>query len=195
MCAYFKIAMFITSFLPLWITIAYIDVMALFTGDCNLYTEKIGFITICVSIVFSFMIIKNSMNTIKNSYDYTTYRILEASPEKGITSEFLLAYILPLFTFDFKSWFSVSQFLIYFVILAYLCIRNNNVYANLIFELKGYKFYVCDLQLASEPLVKPIQCIVLSKNNLTAERGNTIKIASLNKPFYLNNDTSQFQNS
>ena len=174
MCSLFKLAMFVTSFIPLWITIIFIDVMSIINNNRNLISEYIG-ITIMML----------SMKEIENSVDFTTFRILEAVQEKGITSEFLLSYILPLFTFDFTRWFSIVQFLIYFVILAFLCVRNNNVYANLIFEAIGYRFYTCDLQWEAECSAKPIQCVVLSRQNLTAERGNTIKIVSLNKPFYL----------
>ena len=71
---------------------------------------------------------------------FNDYVIVSAVQEKGITSEFLLSYILPLFAFDFTLWSGCVEFLIYYVILAFLCIRNNNVYANLWLEVFGYKF-------------------------------------------------------
>lgn len=119
------------------------------------------------------------------SQNYTKYKILSAEQEKGITSEFLLSYILPLFAFDFTRWVSVFEFLIYFVILAFLCVRNNNVYANLLFEIKRYKFYTCEMQWVAEPDTTPISMMVISKKPLTAHKGNTIEVAALNKPFYL----------
>lgn len=125
-----------------------------------------------------------SLGSIQPS-EYKTYKVIDAKQEKGITSEFLLSYVLPLFAFDFTRWDGVVQFLIYFIVLAFLCYRNNNVYANIILELKKYKFYDCELIWSPEPNRKPIQAMVLSKNNLHSQKGNTIEIATLNKPFYL----------
>lgn len=180
----FKSAMFFTSFLPLWITILFINIMSIYNNEINLYSEYIGAICIIVGLFISVIIIWGSMKSIKNS-DFKKYKVIEASQEKGITSEFLLSYILPLFAFDFTKWDSVIQFIIYFGILAFLCIRNNNVYANLLFELKNYKFYTCELIWAPEPETKSIQVITISRKNLCANKGNTIEIAPLNKPFYL----------
>ena len=181
---YFKIAMFFTSFLPLWITIIFIDGLSISRGNADLCTEKIGLILIIVAFIFSCFIIYGSMKKVKVT-DYKPFLIESAIQEKGITSEFLLSYILPLFAFDFTSWESVVQFLIYFCVLAFLCIRNNNVYANLMFECRGYKFYTCELVWSPEPNSHPIQTIVISRSNLCANKGNTIQVAAFNKPFYL----------
>lgn len=184
----FKIAMFTTSFLPLWITVIFIDCMSLMKRTTTPYTEIIGLAVIGVAIFFSTFVIIRSMKSVKET-DYKPYRIKNATQEKGITSEFLLAYILPLFAFNFTEWDRVIEFLIYFCILAFLCIRNNNVYANLIFECKGYKFYTCELEWVPEPTVPSIQAIVISRSNLSANIGNTINVAPLDKPFYLMRDS------
>lgn len=180
----FKIAMFITSFLPLWITVVFIDSMSLIKGETNKYTEVIGLIVIFIAVIGSITAIIFAMNNVKET-EYKPYRIKKAVQEKGITSEFLLSYILPLFAFDFTLWEKVVQFLIYFCILAFLCIRNNNVYANLIFECRKYKFYSCEIEWVPEPSTTPISTIIISKSNLCANCGNTVSIAPLNKPFYL----------
>lgn len=184
---YFKIAMFVTSFIPLWISIIFVNILSIIKGDPNLYTEIIGLIIIAVVLAFSILIINGSMKNI-NDIDYKPYRILEATQEKGVTAEYLLSYILPLFAFDFTRWDSVVQFLIYFFTLAFLCIRNNNVYANFIFECMKYKFYSCELQWIPEPCASPIQAMVISKSNLCSNKGNTIEIARLNKPFHIKRD-------
>lgn len=181
---YFKSAMFFTSFLPLWITILFINLMSIINKEKHLYSEYISSICILVGLLISTLIIMLSIKNLKNT-DYKDYKITEVSQEKGITSEFLLSYILPLFAFDFTRWESIIQFLIYFCILSFLCIRNNNVYANILLEIRNYKFYTCELVWASEPHLKPIQVIAISNKNLCANKGNTIECASLNKPFYI----------
>lgn len=187
---YFKIAMFITSFLPLWITVIFIDILSILKENANLYTEIIGVLSIGISIGISICIIKGSMKKLK-TIDYKAYNIIDAVQEKGITSEFLLSYMLPLFAFNFTEWDSIIQFLVYFITLAFLCIRNNNVYANLLFEFKNYKFYSCELVWASEAETKPIQAIVISNINMCANKGNTVEIATLNKPFYIIKDSKE----
>lgn len=181
---FFKCAMFFTAFLPLWITILFINIKSILQNDIYLFTEYIGIFCIVLGLFLSTLVIVKSIKTIKNS-NYTSYKIIEVTQEKGITSEFLLSYILPLFAFDFTIWYNCVEFIIYFSILAFLCIRNNNVYVNLLLEIKGYKFYTCTIQWVSESNTEPIQVIAISNKNLCANKGNTINIASLNKPFYL----------
>ena len=113
---YFKRAMFFTSFLPLWITVAFIDILSISKGGANLYTEITGLTCIIVIFIFSAFVIYGSMKKLKST-DYKPYIICNAIQEKGVTSEFLLSYILPLFVFDFTRWNSVIEFLIYFIML------------------------------------------------------------------------------
>lgn len=182
----FKISMFITSFLPLWITIVFLDIMSIVKGNECLYTEIIGISVIAVMVFISSIIVYKTIGNLNSSRDYKSYKIVSVTQEKGVTSEFLLSYILPLFVFNFTEWEGVLQFLIYFLILTFLCVRNNNVYANLLLELKNYKFYSCELAWSSERSTSLIQAIVISDVNLSAYKGNTIEISPLNKPFYLN---------
>lgn len=176
--------MFFTSFLPLWITVLFINTKSIFENKVYLYTEYISITCIILGLITSITIILKSIKDISNS-NFVEYKVIEATQEKGITSEFLLSYVLPLFVFDFTKWDGVIQFIIYFGILAFLCIRNNNVYVNILFEFKKYKFYTCNLKLSSESSINPIQVIAISNKNLCAYKGNTIEIAPLNKPFYL----------
>ena len=185
MNALFKYAMFFTAFIPLWITVLFLDAMSI-SDKTNSYigTEVMGIGCIIIGLVVSMIVILCSMKNMTDN-DYKKYRILSVEQEKGITSEFLLSYILPLFAFDFAEWMSVVEFLIYFGMLAILCTRNNNVYANILFEVKRYKFYTCEMQWGAEADTTPIQMTVISKRPLTAYKGNTIEVAALNKPFYL----------
>lgn len=84
-----------------------------------------------------------------------------------LTAEFLLAYILPMIAFDFSSPDGIILFLICFVVLSFLCVRNSNVYTNIFLEFKGYKMYTCDIEcgiLDKKHIYK--DCLVISKNNL-----------------------------
>ena len=181
----FKVAMFFTAFIPLWLTVLFLDVMNIADKSNNsIGSEVMGIGCIGIGLLLSTIIIFCSMRGVEER-DYAKYKILSVEQEKGITSEFLLSYILPLFAFDFTKWISVIEFLIYFLILAFLCVRNNNVYANLLFEVKKYKFYTCEMQWVAEADATPISMTVISKKPLTAHKGNIIEVAALKKPFYL----------
>lgn len=186
----FKLAMFFTSFIPLWATVLFINIQSIIKNEKHLYTEYISIGCILIGTIFSVIVI---MSSIKKVHDggHKRYRIVQVTQEKGITSEFLLAYVLPLFAFDFTKWDSVVQFLIYFLVLTYLCVRNNNVYANLLLEFKKYRFYMCELQWEAEQETEVISGLVISKKNLVPNRGNTIYISPLNKPFYLTKDLEE----
>ena len=93
-----------------------------------------------------------------------------------ISSEFLLAYVLPMIAFDFEKMKGIILFVIYFVTLAFLSIRNNNVYTNIFLEFKGYKMYLCDLEaerMGRTYMYK--ECLVISKNNITNKIDNNME--------------------
>lgn len=186
----FKICMFVTSFIPLWISILFIEVMSLIEKTKYFWSEVIMLTLIIVILPLSVFVMISFLRK-KETEAGEPYEIVNAKQEKGLTSEFLLSYILPLFAFDFTEWKSVVLFWIYFLILAFLCIRNDNVYANLVLEKMHYKFYECDLLYSARDLNKSKQFLVMSKEPLASLEG-TIYITSLNKPFYVHNHKSIF---
>lgn len=184
---WFRISMFITSFLPLWITILFIEILSIFKNDKNLFTEYVVIFLVLITLSTSLFIIFYTISRKISSRSFHSYELEEVSLESGVTSEFLLSYILPLVAFDFTVWDKVAQFMLYFLILSFLCIRNNNVYANLLFEIRGYRFYSCNLKWAVESRTSIIPAIVMSKEDLRAKKGQLVKLARLNKPFYIMN--------
>lgn len=65
----------------------------------------------------------------KQEYIYKSNKIKEIIGGflHKLASEFLLAYILPMIAFDFGDMNELILFLIYFSVLVFLCIRNNNM--------------------------------------------------------------------
>jgi len=181
---YFKVAMFYTSFIPLWITILFIDILSIIRDGSSPYTEIIEIVLILLGLLFSILIITKTITSVSHEHG-VKYKIIHAEQEKGITSEFLLSYILPLFAFNFTQWDGAIMFSVYYGILMFLCVRNNNVYANLFFEIRNYKFYNCELQWTAEPDVPTTQPMIIGQKNLCANKGNTVEIICLDKPFYL----------
>ena len=117
-------SMYFLSFFPLWISVLFLDIKSIAEGKSHVWTEKISIILILgitlASLVILMVIIKS-----KNKNGSQIYTIVEATEEKTVTADFLLSYILPLFAFDFTVWDEVVQFLIFFVVFAFLSIRHN----------------------------------------------------------------------
>jgi hypothetical protein len=94
-------------------------------------------------------------------------KVLSARKSNTLVSDFLLAYVLPMIAFDFTNPQGVLLFLIYFCVLAFLSIRNNNVYTNILFEFKKYSMYNCKMEfiVAGKAVIRD-DCTVFSKSNL-----------------------------
>lgn len=189
----FKWNMFMTSFLPLWITIVVSNIWNIISyvinnwstdGICanaintiqhNIIAIIVNLIICIVALVSIFSI--NSFLKYKCTNDNKPkIKVVEAKRANKLSSEFLLAYILPMIAFDFSELKSVVLFTIYFGMLAFLCIRNNNVYTNILLEIKGYRMYSCNLERTVMGRIYLYNdCLVLSKNNLTINDNNFIE--------------------
>ena len=175
MTQFFKWNMFFTSFLPLWISIVVTDLWTI--GNKIVENSKEAFensrieiITIVLLIgytLFSMFYISRIISVQERSTNKEQGIIVRAKRANKLSAEFLLAYILPMIAFDFSSMNNIVLFLIYFVVLSFLCIRNSNVYTNIFLELKGYKMYECDIERrVMNRTITDEACLVISKNNL-----------------------------
>lgn len=184
---WFKWNMFFTSFLPLWFSIIVSDIWSIVVKVNKLLasnTEKtpvtvksvlgsipIEIITMVLLLICSAVSIYAINDKIKiqqsaDNLDHGT--IKRAKRGNKLTAEFLLAYILPMIAFDYSDIKSILLFLIYFAVLTFLCIRNNNVYTNIFLEFKGYRMYECDIECPTmNGSIIYADSLVISKNNLT----------------------------
>ena len=200
----FKWNMFITSFIPLWLSIIVVDVWSVIEYGLNNWSHKRQLIcnleclvlenVVCISvilIIFILMLISiwsiNIFIRDKCSNDTPPkVKIKKALRANKLSTEFLLAYILPMIAFDFTELKSVVLFVIYFAMLTFLCIRNNNVYINIWLEFKGYKMYTCDIE--AEKLGRPHKyndCLVISKNDLTTQIDKQMECWDFNNYIYI----------
>ena len=175
MTQFFKWNMFFTSFLPLWISIVVTDLWTIGNKIVENSKEafensKIEIITIVLLIgytLFSMFYISRIISAQERSTNKEQGIIVRAKRANKLSAEFLLAYILPMIAFDFSSMNNIVLFLIYFVVLSFLCIRNSNVYTNIFLELKGYKMYECNIERrVMNRTITDEACLVISKNSL-----------------------------
>ncbi len=191
----FKWDMFVTSFIPLWISIIIFDLwdivehaIVIFAKDEKLINKLLSCaldnIIQLVSIAVIFIMVAISIHGInkflckrESSKQNLPGTILKAKKANKLSSEFLLAYILPLIAFDFSNLKSIALFLTYFVILAFLCIRNNNIYTNILLEFKKYRIYSCDIErpVPGNKRVIYYDSLIISKDDLTSLENKQIK--------------------
>ncbi|EOS61377.1 hypothetical protein C815_00552 [Firmicutes bacterium M10-2] len=174
-CLYF------TSFLPLWISILFIDIKSRFESPENLWTERISICVISLASIISFIVLQSAFA--HNSKEGSTkLMVKDVADDKTISSEYLLSYILPLFAFDFTKWDQVVLFLIFFVMLGFLCISHNHFSANICLEILNYKMFTCELEDEDKNV---IQWKIISHRTLTTHKGEYIYLKSLNNEIKL----------
>lgn len=173
-------SMYYLSFVPLWITILFIDIKSIIVGGGYKWTEIISIIAILTFLLISLIVLFVKFNS-KNDERYM-FTIRDAKECKTITSEYLISYILPLFAFDFTLWDEVVEFMIFFIVLGFLCIYHNNFSVNIILELLQYRFYECSLINADNIEVEKI---IISRDILSTNKGGIINVKVINNEYSL----------
>lgn len=133
----FKWNMFITSFIPLWLTIIVADIWSIVESgienwllEDNLFYNIVKIckmnrvaifvvLTILVLMLVGIMSIDQFLKDKCSNNEPPRIKIKRAIRANKLSSEFLLAYILPMIAFDFTELKSVVLFAIYFVMLAF----------------------------------------------------------------------------
>ncbi len=174
-CLYF------TSFLPLWVSILFIDIKSHLENTENLWTERISIAIILFASLFSLVVLLLAFAS--NSKEGSTkVMVKNVADNKTITSEYLLSYILPLSAFDFTEWDQVVLFLIFFVTLGFLCIRHNHFSFNIWLEILNYTVFTCELEDEDKNVV---QRKIISHRTLNTYKGEYIYLKSLNNEIKL----------
>lgn len=200
----FKWHMFVTSFIPLWATIVFIDIWEVVLQGKNIWEAELTFlenIKCCISnnmlqfisvlvimivVIISIISIEKVMHK-REIANNDVAIIKKAHKESLLSTQYLLSYILPLVAFDFGSLRDIIIFLLFFAVLAFLSIRNNNVYTNIYLEFRSYKIYTCDIQITKiDKIVEYENCFVLSKVDLTQEVEEKFPYWEIDATHYIN---------
>lgn len=177
----FKSCMFIISFLPLWINILIINGISIFQNSDGILVAICNSVLILISVIFSFLYISFANKKINKKDNLIECKLISSYQEKSMASNYLLSYILPLFIFDFNTLLGVLQFLIYFVIILVLCVKNSYVYINILLEFLGYTTFNCKiLEEGREKVV-----YVISNDDFNGYKNKDVNIYELDNPFYL----------
>ena len=180
MSIFFSLSLFYLSFIPLWISVLFVDIKYIIDGNNSLCTAYISIGCILLFIILSLVVVIRYIMKIKTKEGTHKYTIVDAKENKSITTDYMLSYILPLFVFDFTHLDGVIMFLIFFITLGFLCIKHNNFCVNIIFEIANYRFYSCTLK--NEDNVE-INRTIISRSILNSNVGNVIDLKLLNNEF------------
>jgi hypothetical protein len=192
----FKWHMLITAFTPLWCSIIVIFVFD-FLDMCFIswysflvekWPEIILLLFILISFPISFFSILSFIKIKKKPREETGEgTIIHAKKSNMLVSNFLITYILPMLAFNYKELHGIILFAIYFSVLVYLSIRNNNVYTNIIFEFMHFRMYSCKIKriFAGEEYIFN-DCIVISKENLTSKSEYLFPFFDFENDIYIN---------
>lgn len=203
----FKWNMFVTSFLPLWVTIilfdvwdivAYIVVRLEYIGvpdfDFRGGVERllranalqvITIVAICVMLSAGIRGLSGFLKQ-KEKENCPCGKLLRVAGNGRLPAEFLLAYVLPMVAFDFSEGKGVMLFVVYFLVLAYLCIRNNNVYTNIYLELRKYRMYECDIECrVGNATHVYFGSLVISRRDLRTRAGGEIRYYDFDNYVYI----------
>lgn len=177
----FQLSMYYMSFMPLWISVIIMDVKSLwYDRTPNPWTEgiSIGCIFIC-SILF-FLVMKRGLKA-GNVQNKNQVELIEAKEEKFLIAEFLMAYIFPLFAFDFTKWDGVVLFLLFFGIFGWQCIIHKYLCVNIVLDIMKYKVYDCKLSDTDVIFEKKI----LSKRKLCSQTNTSIVYTAINNDYII----------
>lgn len=198
-----KLSLFITAFLPLWCSmiVTYIWSIGSYIGDkwCrrdrfqrNLIRvfENNVFTIIMISIILSgicicCLVIKKEI--IERKEPRPKARVCNVRRANKLSSEFLLAYVLPMVSFDFLAIRDIILFIIYFITLAIICLKNNNVYTNIFLELYGFNLYECDLtRKVIDVDIEYKGALIISRLDLTQPGNSNIDYYDFDNYVYIN---------
>lgn len=210
-----KVALFITSFFPLWVSIFFINFWSVITfvlpklknrislemitwnNFLELFCEKWLEISFSILILFLFIysaiILNNFIKRNSKSTNNSNGQIKKVTRAFNLSSDFLLAYILPMVAFDFSNLKDVILFVTLFLTLAFLCIRNENIYTNLFLEFLGYQMFYIDLKedINDESSIVRENILFLSKEDLRLRINGEITYYQINNFIYINLDKGE----
>lgn len=178
-----SLCLYYISFAPLWIAVLFIDIKNIVENESNLYTEIISIISIITTFFISVIVVCTLIKD-KRKSGIEKYSIIDVKMPKDLTIEYFLAYILPLFAFDFTKWDQVVIFLIFYTSLAILCVKHRYFSANIILEIFKYNFYECSLKNIDGIIIEKY---VISKRNLKNE--TTVYLKNINNEYMIETKT------
>jgi fatty-acid desaturase len=102
-------------------------------------------ILIAVLLLLSTLELCSDFYSFKNNNKNISFsgNIIKCTIRKSFTMEYMFMYILPLFAFGFIKKVDLVLFVIYFIFISFVIIKNKYFVGNVMCELFGYTYYDC----------------------------------------------------
>lgn len=176
----FHCSMYYLSFVPLWVSILFIEAMSLLHGTNNKGTEIVSIAVILIAFVTALNSLLKTLKLRNDETGSTVYQLKKAKEEKLATAELLATFIIPLFAFDFTKWEGMTLFAFFFLVFGYLCVRHNYFCTNIMLDLLNYRVYDCALEDSNGV---EIEQKVISLRRLEPQVGIDVFIMGLNNEY------------
>ena len=138
----FNPSLFFSSFIPLWLVIIYMDAVSIYQNNSNILIETIIIPIISILILLSLTDMFLEIRHFKK-FDGHKRIVCFAEKDKDILPTFIFSFALPLCAFNFTQYDGVISFLLFFIPIMIICIRNNIVFPNAALMIVGYNYYKC----------------------------------------------------
>ena len=172
----FLVTGFILSYLPLWIIICFECILSIINRNKNVVTEWFALLTIIpfviISIIFFLIILYST-----EKEEGIRYHVLELTPQKWISSEYLLSYVIPLVAFDFTQWQDMAKLILLWGFIFILCWRFWQMPIAWL-GILGYYVADCKLKTFDQQVVYKQ---IISHKSFAQEQGEEICIVDFDK--------------
>ena len=143
----------VLSFLPLWLSALVVCLQSIVLCDQPFWTEIAMLILVPVMILFAGVEVWRTFHKEPPPDEIDSAIVVQCEKQRAITSEFLLACVLPLYTFDFTKWCSVVQFSFVIGSILFLYAKHYGCPPNVVLELCGISCFKCQFTDGKERFV------------------------------------------
>ncbi|SHH23417.1 hypothetical protein [Clostridium grantii] len=149
-----KWILYISSYIPLYIIFIISNSFDIYSGyleikiredyNINLLIDAakknivLIIVFLCLSI-FSFVLLIKIIKAASSSTNYNDFYCLKRNNEK--INEYILVYILPFITVNSNDFKALTMFLVIFIVIGIVSVRNDLVYVNPILYMLQYNIY------------------------------------------------------
>lgn len=142
------------AFLPLWFSVLIACIRGVVIRIQPIGTEIALLVIVPALLVVSGWDVMRVLHNKPSADEIEGGLVVEkCHKQKTVTTEYLLACVLPLYTFDFTNWCSVLQFTTVIGTIVLLYAKYYELPPNVVLELMGYSRFKCRLSDGREKLV------------------------------------------
>ena len=143
----------VLSFLPLWLSALVVCLQSIVLGEQPIWTEIAMLFLVPAMILFAGFEVWRAFHSEPFPDEIDSALVVQCEKQRTVTTEFLLACVLPLYTFDFTKWCSVVQFALVIGSILFLYAKHYGCPPNVVLEFFGVSCFKCQFDDGKERFV------------------------------------------